>query len=350
MDRSTCLADWIQENGNVQVDEKGRRVAEIRVAFGRAKDKFVTDANSDIFEDTVNDTEFMTQLEIADPADEFDKKRESRATKSFPGELRNLFMKLYGDKDSPLHHGFTYEMQQAAFQLIASESSTQLSNAISEKLKFPPDDNFIERCRASTRMIKALQDYSWEQGRFPPSGTTESPPYERNWKASDAGREFLRNNPSAGRGGSSANNFDRLLNTILADRKTSSSTRTDSNPLATSDGRILQGFIRITNEISRDHGDVDFGTGSDSKMTVNSTLRDVLSKVKVHPNYERNIEERIFKVQLKKELIFYTADSARNVELGFLLETAGIEKGEILHVASGTRLIEAIGDNVNLSP
>lgn len=64
-DRSTCLPDWIQENGNVQVDKKGRRVVEIRVAFGRAKDKFVTDANSDIFEDRVTDTEFMTRLEIA---------------------------------------------------------------------------------------------------------------------------------------------------------------------------------------------------------------------------------------------------------------------------------------------
>ena len=90
-------------------------------------------------------------------------------------------------------------MERAAYQLIASETSTQLPVNASAMLNWPPDDNFIEKCKASTRIQSSLTEYVWEKGRYPPSApSSQKPPFEREWKATAAGQTFMRNNPSTG--------------------------------------------------------------------------------------------------------------------------------------------------------
>ena len=68
-------------------------------------------------------------------------------TKTLPTELENL-----NDPDNEFYHGFTYEMQQAALQLICAE--TNRYNVSKQFLiNYPPDPSFFERCRSATRNI-----------------------------------------------------------------------------------------------------------------------------------------------------------------------------------------------------
>ena len=80
-------------------------------------------------------------------------------TKSLPIELKNLFFKLFNGPDNEFYHGFTYEMQQAALQLVCAETSWY---NVSEQflINYPPEPSFFERCRSATRMRKHLQEYS----------------------------------------------------------------------------------------------------------------------------------------------------------------------------------------------
>ena len=74
-----------------------------------------------------------------------------------------------------------------------------------------------------------------------------------------------------------------------------------------------------------------------------------LAAVKVHPHYDKFTEERVFKVRLKSEEVAYTKDRAMKVELGFLIQSSGIGKGEILHITSATRLVTTV-NSVHLTP
>ena len=101
--------------------------------------------------------------------------------KSFLTKLKSFILKTYSESSSPLFHGFTHEMQQCAFSLMCGEYNRH--NDISALLQYPPDDVFIERCRDATRGRKSLQEYKGESGIYPPVGTSECPPTERQWKA-----------------------------------------------------------------------------------------------------------------------------------------------------------------------
>ena len=72
-----------------------------------------------------------------------------------PTKLKNYFQKLYSDRASPFFHGFTHEMQQAAFQLILFETNKYTDTA--KLFQFPPTEDFLERCRAATQMRKNLK-------------------------------------------------------------------------------------------------------------------------------------------------------------------------------------------------
>ena len=97
------------------------KVVEIWVAFGAVADDL---HNVDIYFEEDSDDDDSTVLETELPSMEYDKKRDSRITKSFPAELRSHFLRLYNDDVSPIKHGFTFEMQQAAFQMLCLEGST----------------------------------------------------------------------------------------------------------------------------------------------------------------------------------------------------------------------------------
>eukprot|EP00979_Chaetoceros_neogracilis_P007912 scaffold1721_cov251-Chaetoceros_neogracile.AAC.1 len=177
------LVDWLTKAKKTIDLSDGCRVAEINVGFAVAKDNYIGDNN--YFAPIVDSSEFeqtvmITQIDgIDSPTPQFNKKEASRATKSFPGQLKNMLSKAYNEHSSVFHHGFTYEMERAACQLIASDSSTQLP--------------------VSTRIASSLTDYVWEKGRYPPSTpSSQTPPFAKEWKATAAGQTFMRNNPSAG--------------------------------------------------------------------------------------------------------------------------------------------------------
>ena len=159
-----------------------------------------------------SDDDDSTVLETELPSMEYDKKRDIRITKSFPAELRSHFLRLYNDDVSPIKHGFTFEMQQAAFQMLCLEVSTLTLEKTTAYCQFPPSDFFLERCKAATRMRKTVAKYKWQKGLYPPVGTSETPPTESQWKVSEAGKQFMMENPNGKTGVDTAlNNLVSLL-------------------------------------------------------------------------------------------------------------------------------------------
>ena len=88
---------------------------------------------------------------------------------------------MYIDLDNKFYHGFAYEIQQAALQLPCTETNRYDA---SERflVKYPPDSSFCERCRPATKMRKHLQEFPWVSDMYPPIGSLQLPPTERQWK------------------------------------------------------------------------------------------------------------------------------------------------------------------------
>ena len=59
--------------------------------------------------DALDGVSVATKLSTVPPVKEFDKKKDSMATKPFPTELK-AFFKIYIESNSPLFHEFTHEM------------------------------------------------------------------------------------------------------------------------------------------------------------------------------------------------------------------------------------------------
>ena len=62
------------------------------------------------------------------------------------------------------------------------------------------------------RIRKKLAEFKWQKGLHSPVGSSQSPPTERQWKVTDAGQQFLLDNPN-GKGGvdTALNNMINLL-------------------------------------------------------------------------------------------------------------------------------------------
>ena len=117
----------------------GYKVVEIWIGFGTVtQDVHNVEA---YFEENSDDDE-STILETVLPSAEYDKKRDSRVTKTFPAELRSQFLRLYNDGASPIEHGFTFEMQQAAFQILCLEGKTLPVESTAAFHQFPPSNFF----------------------------------------------------------------------------------------------------------------------------------------------------------------------------------------------------------------
>ena len=167
---------------------------------------------------------------------------------------------MYCDSASPIFHGFTWEMQQAAFQWACAESNN--SDSASSYLKFPPDKLFLDKCRSATRMRKKLADYKWEKVMYPPIGSADTPPTERQWKVTDAGQQFLRDNPNAKAGVDTA--LNNLVSMIVNPDNVIANDATKNNEKA------MHGFVRIKNSESDEYDDFDYGLDT-SDISVDCT-------------------------------------------------------------------------------
>ena len=144
---SKDLIRWIKKQGVVRsdgVDDNldagdGYNVVEICIGFGAVVEDI---HNVDIFFEKDSYDDESTVLETVLPSAEYDKKRDSRVTKTFPAELRSHFLRLYNDKASPIQHGFTFEMQQAAFQMLCLEGNSLTLESASAYYSFPPSEFF----------------------------------------------------------------------------------------------------------------------------------------------------------------------------------------------------------------
>jgi hypothetical protein len=124
--RTSDLVDWLTKAKKTIDLSDGCRVAEINVGFAVAKDNYISEINyfapivdSSGFEETV----MITQIDVIDsPAPQFNKNETSRATKSFPGQLKNMLSKAYSEhsncNESP------YSMQRS---ILSSINTIQLS-------------------------------------------------------------------------------------------------------------------------------------------------------------------------------------------------------------------------------
>ena len=148
-------ADGVDDNSDAG---DGYTVVEICIGFGAVVEDI---HNVDVFFEDDSEDDDSTILETELPSMEYDKKRDSRVTKTFPAELRSQFLRLYNDEASPIQHGFTFEMQQAAFQILCLEGNTLTVESAAAFHQFPPSNFFLDRCRAATRMRKKLTEYKW---------------------------------------------------------------------------------------------------------------------------------------------------------------------------------------------
>jgi len=343
--------DWIIKHGTFECltnndddsdADDNVYIAEIRVAFG-----VVTENVKDpmqYFEEDFFDSTRNTQLEIDEPADEFDKKREAKKTKTFPAELRVLFTKMYTDEDNEFYQGFTHEMHRAASQYILSYVNTDAMDGFLEE--YPPPDAFLEKCRESSFLQQHLKKFEWKKGLYPPTNVNakQEPPTEREWKATPAGSAFMSNNPNEN-GSESA--LNRLITHITAAQTTPvPMQRGGSNAMDS----VSEGCVRVTNSESGIFTDVHFGQQG-SGFTLESKLREVLRSVRNHGTINRSTEERVFKVLMKSgEHSFYTSEDSKNVTLGFVVSSSGLSRGEILHVTTSKRDLQDSFDDVSLSP
>ena len=74
---------WVKMYGH-SITEGDTHTVEINAAFGKVKDPVNDDSNS---QEEMRDLIDFTQLDTVEPTTEFDKKKESRITKSLPTEL-----------------------------------------------------------------------------------------------------------------------------------------------------------------------------------------------------------------------------------------------------------------------
>ena len=260
-------------------------------------------------------------------------------TKTLPTELKNIFFKLFNDADNDFYHGFTYEMQQAALQLICAETNRY---NVSEQflIDYPPDPSFFERCRSATRIRKNLQEYSWESGLYPPLGSNKSPPTERQWKGSEVGKEYLLANPGMNAG------TDGVLNNLVDILgKTKKSSTITSIETTVKD----KGFVRITNKVTDASEDLYYGV-NDCDLTLTSSLWEVLSKLKCRPVYDKTLEERIFGIKVQNTEVIYTKDRAHTIDLCSIICMTTRNKNEILMISSGKRSLPDLDDSISLSP
>ena len=341
-----ALVDWITKHGKFEcsiddaadADGEVLQIAEIRVAFG-----VVTENVKDpmqYFEEDFFDSIGNTQLEIDEPADEFDKKKEARKTKTYPAELRVLFMKVYTDEDSPFYNGFTHEMQRAASQYILSYVNTDVMVTFLEE--YPPSQAFQEKCRESCVLQKQLKNFQWTKGLYPPMGEKLEPPAEREWKATSVGRAHMTAHPNE-TGSESA--LNRLITHITT---TSPMQLGGSNAMSVTS--VSEGCVRVSNSEKGIFTDVHFGQDG-SGFTLQTKLREILRSVRNHAVIDRSTEERVFKVRMKSgEESFYTSEDTKNVTLGFVVSSSGISRGEILHVTTSKRDLQNSFDDISLSP
>jgi len=124
--RISDLVDWLTKAKKTIDLNDGCRVAEINVGFAVAKDNYIGDNN--YFAPIVDISGFegtgmITQIDgIDSPAPQLNKKEASRATKSLPGQLKNILSKAYNEhsncNESP------YSMQRFT---LSSINTIQLS-------------------------------------------------------------------------------------------------------------------------------------------------------------------------------------------------------------------------------
>ena len=83
---------------------------------------------------------------------------------------------------------------------------------------------------------------------------------------------------------------------------------------------------------------------------MNSTLWDVLKKSKCHPKYDKNIEERVFGIQMKGGEVFYKKDRCHKITLADVIEITGTKSHQVFVITSNKRIIPLESDKMSLSP
>ena len=188
-------------------------------------------------------------------------------------------------------------------------------------------------------MRKKLTEYKWQKGLHPPVGPSQSPPSERQWKLTDAGQQFMRDNPNGKAGVDTA--LTNLVSLIV------NKENVDVSGGLNGDGKnTRQGIVRVKNSDTIHYDDFEYGL-SHSNLSVESSMWDVISKSKCHPIYDKVEQERVFMVDMQNDKAVFTKERCKEIKLGELLSLTGINSREILVITSGTRFIPL--DNANLS-
>ena len=60
----------------------------------------------------------------------------------------------------------------------------------------------------AAQIQKSVQEFKWETNLYEPIGTSHSPPIQWQWKATDEGQKFIRNDPN---GRSFPNGIDWMI-------------------------------------------------------------------------------------------------------------------------------------------
>jgi hypothetical protein len=346
VDLNAYIRDCAFEPTLLSSDKEGNTTLTIHAAFGTAQDDDEKASPDDFKVDEVEWADLLaSQMELDDPRDQFNKKKEAQSTKDSATAVQSYLVKMYNDPDSFLFHGCTNEMMRLIYQTLVVD--TAFVRDVVRGNVYPPPDNFKEKMEYSLELPRnsnQVEGLGIEKNKFPPIVGSNGAPGMNAWLQTSNGRDH-RSTGNNKRGGSSG--LAGMVIDIIRTRQQQEQMTCRSEEVVRDHSRgDRSGRIHIhigdnAKDVSAQYSKVFYGAGAGENNDIDTPLWAFLKQARHPSEYDRDLEERVFKVlsnsAAREELgvcIEYSKEDAQQVTLRFVLNTENIQKGEVLTILS----------------
>ena len=241
------------------------------------------------------------------------------STKTIPLAIKDYITRCYTDCNSPLYHGFTYDMSNC-FRDKAMFDKEILT--IIQSNVFPPPLTFVEKFKTAAK--GSYPKVSVERGKFEPQSDGSPPTLKQ-----------------LGLVPKKAMSIDEMM-TMLVKGKLDTNNNGNNKELTqqpTKNNAVTEGCIHIT----AGSDDLTVLYGPESSITVDSPFYDAVKLL--GPRYNKDVQERIFHIKsVKNKIISLTKEQVKQQTLAYILRICGVnEHGHTLEVTSSFRDLPSNG-------
>ena len=185
IDSSFALRKFLTDEARKQTkSDPDQDKFHVSFAFGCAVSDFITSPS--YFDEQKDDIFTFSQEDKIHPREKVSTSKASLDSKQFPVKLSSYILRLYQDKDSPIHHGFTQEHRNIMFNRFSlGELRSKITPFLTSAILMKENDPLFQLFFVETFRDESVLSNCFcqpEKGKFPPSDIGKDvPPLLRHW-------------------------------------------------------------------------------------------------------------------------------------------------------------------------